>query len=145
MDLTELALPHCDASSCRDDQNVQELKARLAAAHGILLAAPIYNFDVNSAAKNVVELTGSEAWKDKVAGFICAAGGRGSYMSVMGIANSLMLDFRTVIIPRFVYATGRDFKDGRIWSPELIERIEQLTRELIRFTTALMRNTSDPV
>ena len=70
----------------------------------ILLATPIYNYDVSAAAKNMVELTGS-AWRDKTVGFICAAGGTSSYMSVMGLANSLMLDFRCIILPRFVYAT----------------------------------------
>ena len=35
-----------------------------------------------------------------------------SYMSVMAYANSLMLDFRCVIIPRFVYATGSAFAEG---------------------------------
>jgi hypothetical protein len=30
---------------------------------------------------------------------------------VMSMANSLMLDFRCLIIPRFVYATRNDFDD----------------------------------
>ncbi len=56
----------------------------------------------------MIELAGS-AWEDKIVGFLCAAGGMSSYMSVMAYANSLMLDFRCVIIPRFVYATGDIF------------------------------------
>ena len=58
----------------------------------------------------MIELTGS-SWEDKIVGFLCAAGGTTSYMSVMAYANSLMLDFRCVIIPRFVYATGNAFDD----------------------------------
>jgi FMN reductase len=38
---------------------------------------------------------------NKVVGFLCAAGGKSSYMSVMRLANSLMLDFRCLIIPHF--------------------------------------------
>lgn len=43
----------------------------------VLVAAPIYNFDVSAAIKNLVEQTG-RAWTDKVVGFLCSAGGRAS-------------------------------------------------------------------
>ena len=42
------------------------------------------------------------AFTGKPVGFVCAAGGRSSYMAVLGLANSLMLDFRCLIVPRFV-------------------------------------------
>ncbi len=60
-----------------------------------------------------------------------------SYMSVMAYANSLMLDFRSVIVPRFVYATGNAFNDEGIADGKIITRIEQVTGELVRFTQAL--------
>jgi FMN reductase len=60
-----------------------------------------------------------------------------SYMSVMAYANSLMLDFRSVIIPRFVYATGNAFDGDIPADPRIVERVEQVAAELIRFTTAL--------
>jgi NAD(P)H-dependent FMN reductase len=136
LDLAELKLPLCDGGADYGDPVVQELAAKVEAADGILVATPIYNYDVNAAAKNLIELTG-RAWTEKVAGFLCAAGGQGSYMSVMAVANSLMLDFRTVVIPRFVYATGDQFQGSEISHEDLSERIEQMADELLRFTTAL--------
>jgi len=136
IDLAELKLPLCDGGAVYGDPVVQELAAKVEAADGILIATPIYNYDVNAAAKNLIELTG-RAWTEKVAGFLCAAGGQGSYMSVMAVANSLMLDFRTVVIPRFVYATGDQFQGSEISHEDLSERIEQMADELLRFTTAL--------
>ena len=47
-------------------------------------------------------------------------------MSIMGLANSLMLDFRCLIIPRFVYATSEDFKGDRVPRAELTKRLQQL-------------------
>ncbi len=47
-------------------------------------------------------------------------------MSIMSLANSLMLDFRCVIIPRFVYSTGADFAEGQVANPALHERLVQL-------------------
>jgi FMN reductase len=48
-----------------------------------------------------------------------------------------MLDFRSVIIPRFVYATGQAFKDDEITDAKVTERIRQVAQELVRFTNAL--------
>ena len=136
LDLDELDLPLCDADACYTDPASRKLNAAITAADGIIVASPVYNYDMSAAAKNMIELTG-QAWEDKVVGFLCAAGGMSSYMSVMAYANSLMLDFRCVIIPRFVYATGQAFKDGELIEPKVAQRIEQVAAELVRFTHAL--------
>ena len=110
--------------------------AAISSAKGIILCVPVYNYDVNAAAKNLIELTGP-SWMGKVVGFACAAGGHGSYMSVMGVANSLMLDFRCHILPRFVYALGDAFQGDSITDPTVTERIEELSNEKVRVTGAL--------
>jgi len=84
----------------------------------------------------MIELTGS-AWENKIVGFLCAAGGTASYMSVMAYANSLMLDFRSVIIPRFVYATSDAFEGEKLKDAKIGKRIEEAADELVRFTKAL--------
>jgi FMN reductase len=125
IDLREFPLPMCDGDAAYDDPNVAKLRARVEGARVILLAVPIYNYDANAAVKNLIELTGG-AWEDKIVGFACAAGGMSSYMSIMSLANSLMLDFRCIILPRFVYATGDDFDGGKITSAEVQKRLKQL-------------------
>lgn len=142
VDLRDLPLPACDGEVCYEDANVKWLTEVLEAARGVIVASPIYNFDVNSVTKNIIELTGKRAWSNTVAGFICAAGGRSSYMAPMSLANNLMLDFRTVIIPRFVYTNKSEFADGRISTPELEGRLRELGGELIRFSEALMPASS---
>jgi FMN reductase len=136
IDINKLDLPLCDGDKCYANAAVQKLKTTIEAANGIIIATPVYNFDVSAAAKNMIELTG-KAWEDKVIGFLCAAGGASSYMSVMAYANSLMLDFRCVIIPRFVFATGDAFDDDKLADKKIAERIEQVADELVRFTKAL--------
>ena len=54
-----------------------------------------------------------------------------------GIANSLMLDFICVIIPRFVFATSEGFDGDNIIDKKVVRRIETLADELVRFTKAL--------
>ena len=138
LDISELGLPLCDADTCYAQPAAQKLSAVIEAADAILVATPVYNYDVSAAAKNMVELTGS-AWEDKIVGFLCAAGGMNSYMSVMSFANSLMLDFRCVIIPRFVYATGHAFDGDKLKDEKVAKRIEEVAAELIRFGQALRR------
>ena len=116
------------------------MKAAIEAADAILVAVPVYNYDVNAAAKNLVEQAGS-SWTNKIVGFMCAAGGNFSYMSVLGIANSLMLDYRCLIIPRFVYASRSDFnnEDGvkSIGSDSVRERMDELAERTVTLARAL--------
>ena len=136
IDLRDLDLPLCDADVCYSQPATQKLDVAIAAADAILVATPVYNYDVSAAAKNMLELTGS-SWEDKIVGFLCAAGGMNSYMSVMAFANSLMLDYRCVIIPRFVYATGDSFDGEKLKDNKVAHRIEEVAAELIRFGRAL--------
>ena len=136
VDIREMDLPLCDADKCYGMPGSKQLSEAIQHADGILIAAPVYNYDVAAAAKNMIELTGS-AWEDKIVGFLCAAVGHGSYMSVMAYANSLMLDFRCVIIPTFAFATSHAFNGERINDQKINERIKQVADELVRFTKAL--------
>ena len=136
LDLAEMGLPLCDADACYAHPSAKKLSTAVQEADGVIVAAPIYNYDVSASAKNMIELTGS-AWEDKIVGFLCAAGGMSSYMSVMTYANSLMLDFRCVVVPRFVFATTDAFDDDTVTDAKVTRRIEQVAAELVRFATAL--------
>lgn len=135
-DLQDNPLPMCDGDECYDLPEVLEFREKVKNADGIIMATPVYNFNVSSGAKNIVELGGSMLY-DKIFGFMCAAGGRNGYMSVMSLSNSLMLDFRCYIIPKFVYATKHDFENGKITNSDIKERIKELGTELIRVSKAL--------
>jgi FMN reductase len=136
LDISHLNLPLCDADVCYNHPEAQNVSRAIESADGVIIATPVYNYDVSAAAKNLIELTGS-AWEDKIVAFLCAAGGMSSYMSVMSFANSLMLDFRTIIIPRFVYATSDAFEGEKLVDNKIARRIEQVSEELVRFTTGL--------
>ena len=135
-DLQSNPLPMCDGDKCYDLPEVIEFRKKVKNAKGIIMAIPIYNYNVSSGAKNIIELGGKMLY-DKVFGFICAAGGKSSYMSVMSFANSLMIDYRCFIIPKFVYALKNDFDENKITSPDIKERISELGKDLVRISEAL--------
>jgi NAD(P)H-dependent FMN reductase len=136
VDLREYTLPLCDGEAAYGHPHVTTLSTLIREARVVVVATPIYNFDANATAKNLVELT-SKAWENKTVGFLCAAGGASSYMSIMGMANSLMLDFRCLIIPRFVYAKGDDFTSAKAPLPELITRINTLAEASMKIRNSV--------
>jgi NAD(P)H-dependent FMN reductase len=137
LDLRELTLPLCGSAESFSDPNTARALALVTAAQAVIIATPIYNYDANAVAKNFVELTG-QGWENKVVAFLCAAGGEKSFMSILPLANSLMLDFRCVIVPRFVYATGPAFaKDGTIADAAIAARIARCARFTAKLAAAV--------
>lgn len=142
LDLRQVTLPMCDGKGSYADPNLPPLAETVSQAQGILVATPIYNYDVNANIKNFLELTG-KSWQEKTVGFICAAGGQGSYMSIMPFANSLMLDFRCLIIPRFVYATSEAFVEGRLVDESIKTRLAELVDRFVEVSEALRGQTAN--
>ena len=136
LDLRAVNLPLCDGETAYDHPDVAKCAKLITEARVIIAATPVYNYDVCAALKNLVELTG-DSWEDKVVGFLCAAGGASSYMSVMSLADSLMLDFRCLIIPRFVYATRNDFSDAKVPTDEVKGRIARLAQASLAIKNAV--------
>jgi len=135
VDLRQHSLLSAGAPGCWEHPDLEGIKAKIEGASHIVFAVPVYCYDVNSAAKNVIELLG-RSFTEKVIGFMCSAGGQGSYMAVMGMANHLMLDFRCVIVPRFFYAAGSDWSEEGVLDPKLEDRIAVMYDDLRRITVA---------
>ena len=131
IELGELDLPACDGRSCYADPKVIALTERLAGSDAIVIASPVYNYDLNAAAKNLIELTGS-SWKSKTVGVVCSAGGERSYLSPVSFINSLGVDYRCLVSPRFVYAARSDFQEDNTLPDEspVRERLQFMAREL---------------
>lgn len=137
IDLAEFDLPLCDGDKAYDHPHVTQLIRVIDQASAIIMAIPIYNFAASASARNLIELTGN-SFEGKVVGFICAAGGQRSYMSVMELANSLMLHHRCLIIPQFVYVDGSSFSEiGQLESPDIHERLHRLLMTAVRLKEAL--------
>jgi NAD(P)H-dependent FMN reductase len=125
-----LLAEHGISHTLLDLRDSPDLARPLEQATHVIFAVPIYNFDVNAAAKQVIEDHGG-ALEGKTVGFLCQAGGQRSYMSVINFANDLMLDFRCWIVPRFVYATGNDF-DGDEPGENIRYRVAELVDSLLK-------------
>lgn len=129
--LAEWDLPACDGALCYKNEKTIALTAELAKAEALVLVSPVYNYDFNAAAKNLIELTGY-SWKGKAVALVCTAGADRSYLAPLGFMNSLAVDYRCIVSPRYVYATRADFNaDNTIPDDgEIRRRLLFLVKEL---------------
>ncbi len=129
--LGELDLPACDGSTCYKNEKTISLTAALADTEAIVLISPIYNYDLNAAAKNLIELTGN-SWKGKAVGLVVTAGADRSYLSPLAFMNSLSIDYRCLVSPRYVYVTREDFTPEGTLSRDspVVPRLHFLAAEL---------------
>lgn len=131
VNLRAVSLPFCDGETAWSHPDVPTPAKMFLVARVIMVATPIYNFDVSAALKNLIELNRPILGKQNRR-FSLLRRGSLSYMSIMSVASSLMLDFRCLIIPRFVFATVQDFKAEELVSAEVVERIQGLAAASIR-------------
>ncbi|GGJ65918.1 NADPH-dependent FMN reductase [Deinococcus aquiradiocola] len=131
IDLRDTPLPPFDHHAVYDSPHHATLHRAVQDADGVVLAAPVYNWSLGSALKNVIEATGSTgegrraAWFDQLVTFVCSGGLPHSYMAAASLQTSLMLDFKCVLNPYQVYASGRDWQDDGQPVPALRARLEK--------------------
>src|SRR5687767_4556503 len=132
LDLATFPLPLCDGGSCFQDPGVRSAAPKVQAARLIILCCPVYNHQANAAAKNFVEVT-NDGWKGKVVGLVANGGTDRSYLAPLSIANSLMVDHRCNVVPRFVFVTPPNFSPDGTLPPdgEVASRLTDLASELM--------------
>lgn len=146
VDLRSSGLPQFDNGDSFTHPEFKRLHRAIDEADGVVLAAPVYNWGLGGAAKNLIELTGATgekgqraAWFDKIVTFLCAGGLPHSYMAYGSIALSLMLDFKCIINPYAVYSTDRDFDVDHTFSDKLKARIEKTIQVKIELAEGLSK------
>jgi NAD(P)H-dependent FMN reductase len=128
-DFRNILLPFSGPKESWNAPIINELNSSISSSTHIVFAVPIYCYDVNSVAKNIIELLG-QVFKNKVISFICSAGGANSYMSVISFANHMMLDFRSIIVPRFLYVEPSDWVSENNISSEIKTRMDLLLHDM---------------
>ena len=130
-DLRDEALPAFDNDAALTHPRVARMNAAIREADGVILAVPVYNWALGSAAKSLVEATGATddtrraPWFDKVVTFLVAGGLPHAYTAHLSLANSLALDFKCVVNPYHVYASERDFPARGEPNAHVLERLDR--------------------
>ena len=136
VDLSAYDWPLHDGSN--DNSEVAErVKRKIGQATGVVLVLPVYRNTLAVGAMNMLQQT-SKVWQRKVVGLISVAADGLSHSATLGFANSLMLEYRTFVIPDFVFVDSKSLTNGSLDANEkLSQQLRKMTKNLVRVTEAL--------
>ncbi len=136
IDLAEHTLPLCGSpGDTPDNSQVLALKARVSAAHGILLGSPEYHNSFSGVLKNALDLMGSDEFRGKIVGLLGVAGGSAGAVNTLGHLRVVVRGVGGWSLPvQISIPTVRSaFHEGRLVDPGLQQRIDFFGKELVRF------------
>jgi chromate reductase len=117
LDLHDFVLPLYDGDIEREKGLPQEawtLKARIAAAQGVVIASPEYNGSIPGTLKNAIDWTsrgGSNPWKQEVVGLMGATDGMWGTQRMMPHLRQSLLILNAFVIPRQINVR----EAGKVW------------------------------
>jgi chromate reductase, NAD(P)H dehydrogenase (quinone) len=124
------------------------LKARIAAAHGILIACPEYNYSIPGTFKNMIDWTsrgGSNPWTGKVVGLMGASNGPIGTWRMMPQLRASLSGLRAFVLPQQVNVrdAAKVWNDeGQLVDDKLPPLVETMVKELLR-TTRLLKSEAE--
>jgi chromate reductase len=144
LDLSDVPFPLYDGDlEARGfPENVQKVKARIAAAHGILIASPEYNYSIPGTVKNFIDWSSRQGnpWAGKVVGMLGASNGPIGTWRMMPQLRASLSGLKAIVIPDQVNVR----EAAKVWNEEgiLIDEklpaiVEKMVTEFLRITTAL--------
>ena len=116
----------------RTTSDMQKISEKVSEADNFIIGMAVYCYSVNDSLKTVLY----NCFEDVTAkrfGIVCAAGGEKSYLSTQHLAQICANEWRMVQLPRVVYASGKDWQEGKLINEDVIERIGLFTEEFIDF------------
>ena len=132
LDLRDLTMEFCDGRALKEyHPDLQEAYRRIEKASGLIFGMPVYCFSVSGPLKNFIDIT-AVAMENKVAGIICNAGGKASYMALGDLARILAFESRVLTVQPAVYTCYEDFEDNRLANDTIRQRVDSLVEALLR-------------
>ena len=141
--LKDYAIPDFDNPS-ELPPDCQILHRMVLDAEAVVLAGPIYNWGSSAELKRFIEFVGTTppdgtrrgAFFDKIVTFIASAGLPHGYMGFAPTMASMILDFKCIINPYYVFVHNQHWDAGRI-DDDASRRIERSADVLVALMRAL--------
>ena len=146
LDLHDFVLPLYDGDIEEEKSLPPEawtLKARIAAAQGIVIASPEYNGSIPGTLKNAIDWTsrgGSNPWQGKIVGLMGATTGMWGTQRMMPHLRQSLQILSTNVIPQQVNVreAGKVWDDsGNLLDDKLPAHIEKFVQEFLRVVERL--------
>ncbi len=132
LNLAEAPVEICDGRALEAyGETTRQAVARIAAAHAVLIGAPVYRASFPGVLKNLLDIVPVEALQNKPVGIVAMGGSPHHYLAVDSQLRAVLAWFGALVAPTGVYLTGGDFRDGRLTSDSARNDLAALTGTLI--------------
>lgn len=138
IDLREYDLPFYDGTEeILANSHIKEIFDIFNSVEKIIIAAPIYNFDVNANLKNFIDLLSVTRYKNllnnkQVIGMIGAMGSEKGFTSLLLSLSYFQFSLGFYLIPKIVMSEPKDFNEKNEVSTVLENRIQELCNTIIQ-------------
>lgn len=130
LDLRNIQMEFCDGRPLKEyHPEMQQAFQTLDEAEAFIIGMPVYCYSVSGPLKNFIDIT-SGAMENKVAGIVCTAGGRQSYMASAHLSNILAYESHVTTLQPIIYTHAEDYTDQTLSSDRIKTKIQQLTNHL---------------
>lgn len=120
--------------------DMQEIHDAIASADNLIFGLAVHCYSINDSLKSLIDTSFPES-HHKFYGILCAAGGEKSYLATQHLTQILQNEQRMIQLPRVVYATKKDFEQGRIKNTNILDRLTLFTEEFIEIGQKLISST----
>ena len=137
IDMRNHKLPFYDGTDeVLNDKTIKKLSNIFNNAEKIIIASPIYNYDVNAVLKNFIDLLSVMRYRHKpnkkqLIGVIGAMGNKKSFTSLFPSLTNLQFSFGLYLVPKIVMCTPEDFDEKEEINIDLQKRIMELCHTMV--------------
>jgi FMN reductase len=127
------------------DAATRDTVAAIAAAQGVVFAAPVYRASFPGVLKNLLDLLPVEALRDKPVGIVAMGATPHHYLGVDSHLRMVLAWFGALTLPNSVYLTNRDFAEGKLASDGAAADLVALGESVLTLASAVGGKTLGPV
>jgi FMN reductase len=126
------------------DAATRDTVAAIAAAQGVVFAAPVYRASFPGVLKNLLDLLPVEALRDKPVGIVAMGATPHHFLGVDSHLRMVLAWFGALTLPNSVYLTNRDFAEGKLASDSAAADLAALGDAVVTLADAVAGKTLGP-
>ena len=133
LDLRYFDMQFCDGRKLTDyNSDTQKAFEMINDADGFIVGMPVYCYSVSGPLKNLIDIT-SSAMEKKVAGILCTTGSPMSFLASSDLAKILAYESHVFSVQPVVCSSYEDFKDGKLKSRKVKEKLKSMIEVLLHY------------
>ena len=132
LELRNLHMDFCDGRSLKEyHPDMQQAYRAIDEAQAFVMGMTVYCYSVSGPLKNFIDII-SGAMEKKIAGILCNAGGKGSYMASADLSQILAFESHVTTVQPVVFSSYEDYEGQTLVSEKTNSKIREMVNNLAR-------------